>query len=153
MPILIVIILIALWLANAGGKEVTGYKDGQPFALTVYPVGNGQYAEGKAAAALHALQALRRAQGLSPLFVTSAFRSNEAQQQLYAQWLAGTGNKAAKPGYSEHQQGLAFDFAVGSQGYNSETYFWLSNHAPALGFYESVDGEPWHWSYWGKAFT
>ena len=46
------------------------------------------------------------------LVVTSARRSMAKQAYLYAQWKAGFSDiPAARPGYSLHQVGLAFDLA------------------------------------------
>lgn len=43
------------------------------------------------------------------LIITSAYRSSEKQAKLYALYLAGKGNLAAKPGRSLHEKGLAID--------------------------------------------
>jgi len=46
------------------------------------------------------------------LVVTSARRSMAKQQRLYNDWMRGLSNiPAAKPGFSLHQHGMAFDLA------------------------------------------
>jgi len=51
---------------------------------------------------------------------------------------------AAKPGFSNHQHGQAFDLDVG--GFDGDpTYDWLKVNAPKLGFVRTVNKEPWHW--------
>lgn len=49
----------------------------------------------------------------SGLVVTSAFRTHAEQARLYARFLAGQNNglPATPPGNSDHERGLAFDFA------------------------------------------
>jgi len=84
--------------------------------------------------------------------LNSGFRSFEQQEELYRKYLNGTGNTAAKPGYSNHQTGIAFDFATG--GPNSDAYRWLATNAHKFGFYNagrffSGQKEHWHWEYRG----
>ncbi|MDM0001788.1 M15 family metallopeptidase [Variovorax sp. J22P240] len=80
--------------------------------------------------------------------INSGFRSYPEQKILWDGFdrrLPGF-NKAAKPGASNHQNGIAFDIAVaGADG--NEVYDWLKQHAPQLGFVRTVSGEPWHWEY------
>jgi LAS superfamily LD-carboxypeptidase LdcB len=49
----------------------------------------------------------------SGLVVTSARRTHKEQLRLYQEFLAGRNNglPATPPGHSDHEQGLAFDFA------------------------------------------
>ncbi|MDR0918153.1 MAG: D-alanyl-D-alanine carboxypeptidase family protein, partial [Oscillospiraceae bacterium] len=49
------------------------------------------------------------ATGLNNVFVESAFRTKERQQELYDN---GDPNLVAKPGFSEHETGFAFDLAL-----------------------------------------
>lgn len=80
--------------------------------------------------------------------INSGFRSYPEQKFLrdgFDRGLPGF-NRAAKPGSSDHQNGIAFDIAVaGADG--NEVYDWLKLHAPELGFVRTVSGEPWHWEY------
>jgi LAS superfamily LD-carboxypeptidase LdcB len=70
------------------------------------------------------------------------------QRSLYAAYLAGRGNLAARPGYSNHQGGLSVDVATNSS-YSSASYRWLARNARNYGFVNDVRGEPWHWTYRG----
>lgn len=80
--------------------------------------------------------------------LNSGFRSYPQQKYLYDGYVSRRPgfNLAAKPGYSNHQSGIAFDIAVaGSEG--NSVYDWLKINAPAHGFVRTVTGEPWHWEY------
>tara|TARA_R110001583_G_scaffold31179_2_gene107002 strand:+ start:656 stop:1498 length:843 start_codon:yes stop_codon:yes gene_type:complete len=79
--------------------------------------------------------------------VTSGFRTMADQQRLYNKYLAGTGNLAAVPGRSNHQNGIAIDFNVSSQ--NGRVFEWLTKNAWRYGFIRTVSRERWHWEYWG----
>jgi hypothetical protein len=80
--------------------------------------------------------------------INSGFRSYPEQKILsdgFEKHLPGF-NRAAKPGASNHQNGIAFDIAVaGADG--NEVYDWLKKRAPEFGFVRTVSGEPWHWEY------
>lgn len=80
--------------------------------------------------------------------INSGFRSYLEQKYLYQGYVAGHPgfNLAAKPGHSNHQNGIAFDIAVAG-GEGSPTYEWLKTNATAFGFVRTVNGEPWHWEY------
>ena len=97
----------------------------------------------------------------------SGFRSYGTQAQLYQSYVNREGQAAAdrysaRPGYSEHQTGLAFD-VIGTDGNLVEdagAAQWLLDHAADYGFVvrylkgkESVTGymhEEWHLRYVGK---
>eukprot|EP00161_Ancyromonas_sigmoides_P021516 TRINITY_DN6379_c0_g8_i1.p1 TRINITY_DN6379_c0_g8~~TRINITY_DN6379_c0_g8_i1.p1 ORF type:complete len:504 (+),score=207.17 TRINITY_DN6379_c0_g8_i1:189-1700(+) len=77
--------------------------------------------------------------------LNSAFRTQADQTRLYNCYRnrnCNNGNLAARPGYSRHQNGIAFDI---SQGGN--TYTWLRNNARQYGFVRTVRSENWHWEY------
>jgi len=102
----------------------------------------------------------------------STYRSFEYQTTLYERYVARDGNKAAdtysaRPGYSEHQTGLAFDigevnfeqhFASSSFG-ETEAGKWVAANAHRFGFVmrypkgkEQITGymhESWHFRYVG----
>ena len=101
------------------------------------------------------------------LIINSAYRSYQDQVDLSDFYRNAYGQSyvdkyVAKPGYSEHQTGLAFD--IGSRRTsifaNSKEYEWMSNNAYKYGFvmryderYEDLTGfrkEPWHYRYVGK---
>lgn len=103
-----------------------------------------------------------------PFYVTSSYRSYATQVSTYSYWVstsgqAGADTYSARPGYSEHQTGLAFDVAANGCvldcfGSTSQ-YTWLQQHAAEYGFiqryysgYESITGykaEEWHYRYVG----
>jgi lysozyme family protein len=131
----------------AGAKQVTAYVQGKPSTITVVPVGNGKYLRADAAKNFKAMQAAASRAGVN-LTANSGFRSMEEQKALYQKYLNGTGNLAAKPGYSNHQNGISMDIGnVG--GYNTKAYNWLKNNASKYGFQNDVRGEFWHWTYKG----
>ncbi len=110
------------------------------------------------------------AQGIS-ISASSSYRSYAAQVATYNHWVAVNGSIAAadqvsaRPGYSEHQTGLAVD--VSSNGCSldcfasSPAYAWMQSHAAEYGFIErypsgltSITGyspEAWHYRYVGVA--
>lgn len=114
--------------------------------------------------AFEAMQAAAAEAGLN-LWVVSGFRSYETQRQLYNRYVARDGQAeadtySARPGYSEHQTGLALDVNL------TDTEFagtpegqWLAQNAQRFGFAlrypegkTEVTGyifEPWHWRYVG----
>ena len=100
----------------------------------------------------------------------SGFRSYEYQTQLYQNYVNKDGKEAAdtysaRPGYSEHQTGLAFDILNGAGGLLGENpqdekaIEWLHSHAHEYGFIvrflegkEAITGyqaEAWHLRYVG----
>ena len=97
----------------------------------------------------------------------SGFRSYATQAKLYQSYVNREGQAAAdrysaRPGYSEHQTGLAFD-VIGTNGHlveDESAAQWLLDHAADYGFVvrylkgkESVTGymhEEWHLRYVGK---
>ena len=97
----------------------------------------------------------------------SGFRSYETQSSLYQDYVNRDGKEAAdrysaRPGYSEHQTGLAFDI-IGTNGdlvTEDKAAQWLLDHAADYGFVvrylkgkEKETGymaEEWHLRYVGK---
>ena len=105
--------------------------------------------------------------GLHPT-VTSSYRSYSTQKILYDAEVAANGvtyadKYSARPGYSEHQTGLAIDVKDGSGNYaffkNSDEYKWMKDNAHKYGFIlrypegkEHITGyafEAWHYRYVG----
>ena len=101
------------------------------------------------------------------IVINSAYRSYKDQQDIINTYLNLYGQKyvnnyVAKPGFSEHQTGLAFD--IGSKKVNvfanSEEYKWMLDNSYKYGFinrfpkkYENITefrSEPWHFRYVGK---
>lgn len=100
----------------------------------------------------------------------SGFRSYETQTELYNNYVASDGQDAAdrysaRPGYSEHQTGLAFDIKDAAEQLLTETEAsqWLAENAHKYGFIvrfpeggEDSTGymaEQWHVRYIGKEAT
>lgn len=80
--------------------------------------------------------------------LNSGFRSYPEQKHLregFERGLPGF-NQAAKPGFSKHQNGIAFDLSVAG-GNGNPTYEWLKRNATRFGFVRTVNGEPWHWEF------
>lgn len=88
---------------------------------------------------------------------SESFRTKEQQEYFYGCYTMAPpkcngGNLAAKPGFSNHQRGLAIDFRCngGSMNYGDACFNWLSANAGPFGYAATVGGEPWHWSTNGK---
>ena len=133
----------------SGSKQVTAYVNGRASTIAVVPVGNGQFLRADAAAKFQAMVHAAAAAGIH-LSATSGFRSMAQQQALYDGYIHHRPgfNKAARPGFSNHQNGIAMDIG-GVGGYSTAAYHWLSAHAAAYGFKNDVSGEPWHFDYRG----
>jgi LAS superfamily LD-carboxypeptidase LdcB len=122
-------------------QDAVGYKNGKKFKITVVTI-SYTLVEVHTAFAFLSMQDAAAQDGIT-LWVRSGFRSLEEQQWFYDAWKAGEGNKAAKPGYSNHQMGTALDIDIDQTG----AYEWLVAHAKKYGFKRTVSNEPWHWEY------
>ena len=99
----------------------------------------------------------------------STYRSYTYQEGLYNKYKANDGEEkadtySARPGYSEHQTGLAVDVSNGKTSYtdfgNTKEFNWMKENAYKYGFIlrytketEFITGymnEPWHYRYVGK---
>lgn len=130
----------------------------------------GQQLRAEAARAAHTMMDAAKAEGVT-LTVSSAYRSYAVQQQTYQHWVSVNGQQladqlSARPGYSEHQTGLAIDFSSPEGCRLEECYEdtragrWLAKNAPNYGFIlrfpkgqQAITGylfEPWHYRYLGK---
>lgn len=127
--------------AHAGAARVAkGFQRGRPVKLHVVPL---DWAVVEIATA-QAFRAMRRAaakMGIQ-LRVVSGFRTHTEQAELYRAWRRGYGNRAARPGFSNHQSGRALDLDI-----DRRSYRWLVGNARRFGFRLTVAGEPWHWEY------
>lgn len=102
------------------------------------------------------------------LYIRSPYRSYATQQGLYSRYVTSDGKVAAdtysaRPGYSEHQTGLAADITSPTTTFDnfeySQEFKWLQEHAHEYGFIlrypsgkEYITGyiyEPWHYRYVG----
>lgn len=122
-------------------RGASGYRNGHRSQIDVVTV-SGAEVEVQTAQAFMAMRAAAAERGID-LWIQSGFRTRAEQAVLYRAWKKGRGNKAARPGHSNHQSGRALDIAVGSPG----ALAWLSSNASRFGFKRTVRGEPWHWEY------
>lgn len=130
---------------------------------------NGFALRAEASAALDQLAQTAATEGVN-LAISSAYRSYLGQQNTYNEYLGilgegGADLRAARPGYSEHQLGLAVDLDDGNGCLVSVCFadtpggIWLAAHAWQYGFvlrypdgYIGITGyefEPWHYRYVG----
>lgn len=75
-----------------------------------------------------------------------------SQYDIYKKPSGQCSPRTARPGYSNHQMGLAIDFRYdgGSIGSHSNAgYIWLNQNASQYGL-KNLPDEPWHWSVNGK---
>jgi D-alanyl-D-alanine carboxypeptidase len=136
------------------------------------PVGGGRELRAEAAQAMRDMIAAAASQGLT-LSVQSAYRSYGYQVDTFRKQVARFGEakaqiQVARPGYSEHQTGLAAD--VGGGGCDIESCFattaegrWVAAHGAEFGYVvrypdgkQDVTGfkyEPWHVRYVGVALA
>lgn len=134
----------------------------------------GRYGVGsmvpEAAAAFRAMADAAKQDGIS-LRSVSAYRSYLTQQGLYQHYVSIDGKAnaerySARPGYSEHQTGLALDIntaSISAHFENTAEYAWLQANCARFGFLlrypkekESITGyryEPWHYRYVGQAIA
>ena len=100
--------------------------------------------------------------------INSAYRSYEKQETIYNRYVQNDGQKqadtySARPGYSEHQTGYAFDirdYPYTNEDYSkTKSFTWVSKNAYKYGFIlrfpegkEHITGyqyESWHYRYCG----
>ena len=130
-----------------------------------------------AAEAIKAMAEAAAADGVT-LKISSAYRGEDYQRQLYNGYSASYGTETAdtissRPGYSDHQTGLAADFVEqdGSMNginfnqnfENTDSGNWLRDHAHEYGFImrypkgkQDITGyayEPWHFRYIGVDYA
>lgn len=131
------------------GQTVLGYVKGVAQWLTVWPISGGGALRDDAAASWNRLFKKAQLDGVA-LVVDTSFRTFEEQSALYASYQAGTGSLAARPGFSNHQGGIAIDVAVGSST-SSPAYRWLAANGPPFGWTNVgasfSSPEYWHWEY------
>lgn len=131
-------------------------------------VGNNQYLRAEAAAALNTMLTDAKAAGYT-VTPDSGYRSYSTQVTTYNSEVAAYGqavadSESARPGYSEHQTGLAIDFGSGSCNItdcfaNTPGGKWVTANAYRYGFIlrypndlTDVTGyraEAWHFRYVG----
>lgn len=105
----------------------------------------------------HQVEALLAAAAADGITLTGSSYRDPAQQIALREAHCGTSNYAvydmpssqcspptARPGYSQHEVGLAIDFDNCSLR-GSACYQWLNSNAARFGMY-NLPSEPWHWS-------
>ncbi|WP_235961078.1 M15 family metallopeptidase [Savagea serpentis] len=164
-------------LVDKGLPEEPTVIDGVLIASKVFPLPKtynpGESKEARAAFEQMATDAKK--EGIS-LHAFSTFRSYDYQVDLYDRYVKRDGQEAAdtysaRPGYSEHQTGLAFDIgAVGEEGHYARNSFattkagvWVRDNAHHYGFImrypegkEHITGymyESWHFRYVGEGIA
>ena len=152
---------------NEPVKVEMTYMDGILIVNKTYPLPQN-YNPGvnpEAKAALDKMFAAAKAEQNLKMWVCSGFRSYTVQKNLYNSYVRRDGAKAAdrysaRPGYSAHQTGLAFDINYADYRFkNTAEAKWLAANAYKYGFIlrypegkESITGymyEPWHYRYVG----
>jgi hypothetical protein len=123
-----------------------GYQNGQLVKVTLCTV-QGKPLNVQIAAQVTSMLVEGRAVGLQS---GSGFRTMAEQQYLYNCYLTKScngGNLAAKPGYSNHQMGLAMDFHCNGPTISSgdACFNWLQQNAAKYGL-KNLPSEAWHWS-------
>ena len=141
----------------------TGYRNGQSIQIRLCSIPNtydedhsGQPAKVNSVvsgAFLSMIQALSKSIGVTTLRVADSYRSMADQQAAFAKYGSP---RAAKPGYSNHQMGLAIDFQLDSNNGVSRpgnpTWEWLTANAATYGFTQ-LPSEAWHWQPMGADGT
>jgi hypothetical protein len=139
--------LMVFWKREEIMASVIGYVNGVPTKLDLVKIDAAGHQLRKDAAAAYMRMRGAAAASSPPvtLVVNTAFRDMAFQERLYALYQAGTGNLAAKPGFSNHQGGIAVDIET-ANGTNP-AFVWLNNNAFRFGFKRTVASEPWHWEF------
>ena len=128
--------------ATTACRNATGYSAGRPVSICVTEV-DGKLVEYRTAEAYRSMKAAAARAGVR-LQVVSGWRTMEQQRYLYNCYVTRScngGNLAARPGYSNHQSGLALDLNSSASGVAN----WLANNGSRFGFRRTVPSEPWHW--------
>ena len=159
-----------LIFANKKHKLPDGYVPSDLVSLTVATAYGDVQMKQEASDAISQMFAAANAEGVYPV-VTTAYRSEEFQTELYNGYVERDGQEAAdtyssRPGYSDHQTGLAADISCEANSYylnqdfeNTTEGQWLAQHAHEYGFVmrypkdkQDITGymyEPWHFRYIG----
>ena len=123
----------------AGTFYGTAYRYGSAYRIALVRI-DGKAVAARSAGPFLTMRAAARRAGVY-IYVVSGFRTMAEQQYLYR--LYGS-PRAARPGYSNHQSGTAFDL---NASWGSSVYNWLTRNAWRYGFERTVSFEPWHWEY------
>lgn len=116
-----------LIIANKKHKLPDGYEPSDLTLLTVTTAYGDVYMKAEAASAMSNMISAANAEGVYPV-VTTAYRDYAFQESLYNGYVERDGVEAAdtyssRPGYSDHQTGLAADISSESNSYNLNQEF------------------------------
>lgn len=161
-------------LVNKVNPLVPANYEPQDLVTPAVPQDGGIVLRTEAAHALEAMFSNAAAAG-APMKLLSGYRSSATQAQLYAQYAASSGTAladtySARPGYSEHQTGLALDIGTANGVCPVEYCFvetpaavWAAANAFKFGFilryqlgHNDVTGyyaESWHYRFVGIALA
>jgi D-alanyl-D-alanine carboxypeptidase len=128
--------------------------------IRVRPGREWLHGDPRALEALSRLFAAARQAGIITLMVDSAYRSWATQSTMWTNAGGWGQSRVAPPGTSEHQSGLAFDFAAYDNTYGfaaTSASRWLRANAHRFGFVctypragiDAILAEPWHYRYVG----
>lgn len=124
-------------------RKVTAYVNGQPRSIKVTSVGNGQWLQTDAAKSLKKMYAAAARAGVR-LGSTSGFRTMAEQRVLWDRY-GRDPVRVARPGYSNHQNGIAMDISgIGARGTPADR--WLLANSGRFGF-RNYPAEFWHYDY------
>lgn len=159
-----------LIIANKKHRLPEGYVPPNLRDVNVSTNGNSVQLQDEAASALEQMFTAAQNEGIY-LICASGYRSEEYQAELYNMYASRDGTDAAdeyssRPGYSDHQTGLAADISDHDEAtflttdmINTPEGQWLYQHAHEYGFIlrypegkEAITGyefEPWHYRYVG----
>lgn len=135
-----------------------GYRDGKLYKIRLCKVQgvtvNAQIAKNVDALlnAAHSAGLQMSGGGFRTMDGQVAARSKNGCPDIYNSPSSSCKTPTARPGYSNHQMGLAIDFTVAGSLCNTHAtpcYQWLNGHANSFGLY-NFPKEAWHWSVDGK---
>lgn len=156
--------------SSSSGIQTTNgltYIDGVLIANKTYSLPS-DYNPGTDDTAYNALEEMYGAAAIDgiSLYTLSGFRSYDTQEAVYNNYVAGSSREeadrySARPGYSEHQTGLAFDLNSLDESFGDTAEgIWLAENCHRFGFIirypknkEHITGymyEPWHVRYIGR---
>lgn len=118
------------------------YKKGKPYLTDMREVAPGKFLTESAANALAQLMSDKDVSRKDLRAIRSAFRTYAQQLRL---WDKYGSPRAARPGYSNHQRGLAMDVDEPLRSI-------MVRHGSAYGWVRPIKSEPWHFEYRGGAW-
>ena len=147
-------------LIKAAGAtwEQVGFIRGRKYTFRATKLASGHILDVRVAKAFTEMQAAAAKENVR-IKINSAFRLPEEQEYFYCKYKRGTGNLAARPGYSNHQSGAALDLntrgiphdralrkRTGRSTGKGAVYDWLIKNGSKYGF-KRIKREHWHWNH------